>query len=673
MMKTTRTILSFGATAALLFTMAACTSQDPSSGAAIRTQVYEQHLTQQVFIETDHPYANNQTKEWEIAAPHGTTHLTLRFARFETEEGYDFVTFLDRDGAVLSRLSGAHTGETFDVDGDYVKIHFASDYSVTEWGLSIDSYSYVVQNDHPTDHRPYCGAIGSRSEGWYWGDTGELIKYASCADAGTPECRGITSRSEGWYVDGTGLIVWDNCHHTVRIAIAGEHCGPSIGYSCFDNLYCQGVPTNRIGGTGTCLATGACKEDADCTADGNVWNHVDCTGRASCNHEKCVWECTNPGPWSWTSVLLQGVESEHPYANSFEHTWTITRTGATKIKVDFSRIDLEPGYDWIAVAANGQAPQYIEGSHRNFTSQTFDGDTLNITLHSDYSVNDWGFKAIAVTYYEQLPEDSCNTTADCPTNQSCIPHYCINAFVPCYGHCARDTRCDDGSQLACRRAIPMCPEGTILAYQEACYVCVDPNTCQPPVAGAEGDPCDDAHQCQDGLMCKNVVDGHGTCHDTYWCEQATVGGDCGLLDHIMTVGRWTCNDHHCAWQTGVFHSEISSQDTPLTIPDNDANGVDSHVSVTALADSCTWNVAVDLNITHTYRGDLVVSLTDPSGHTAVLQNRHGGFADDLVFEHEAVTGLAQDDVNGTWTLNVSDHAAIDQGNLQSWTLHLDCQ
>ena len=66
--------------------------------------------------------------------------------------------------------------------------------------------------------RPSCGAVGSRSEGWYDGCTGELICWTSCAGA-EATCGAIGSRSEGWYSSaGTGsgcgggaLIRWDQC------------------------------------------------------------------------------------------------------------------------------------------------------------------------------------------------------------------------------------------------------------------------------------------------------------------------------------------------------------------------------------------------------------------------------------------------------------------------------
>lgn len=43
------------------------------------------------------------------------------------------------------------------------------------------------------------------------------------------------------------------------------------------------------------------------------------------------------------------------------------------------------------------------------------------------------------------------------------------------GECRKS--CDDGSVLMCRMMVPICPEGTRVAVQNGCYVCVDPETC----------------------------------------------------------------------------------------------------------------------------------------------------------------------------------------------------
>jgi len=424
--------------------------------------------------------------------------------------------------------------------------------------------------EEPPDglHKPVCDAIGSRSEGWYWEDTEELIKFENCADMSEPECEAIGSRSEGWYSD-NGLITWDSCHRTVRVAVWGESCGPSIGYSCHTGLYCQGLPgPGVIGGSGECLYTGSCKIAEDCSAEGNDWVHPMCVGYASCESGQCAWHCGSAPAevWSWTTVLLADVESEHPYNNNTERTWTVHRDGAAKMRLNIDRMEVEYNYDFVSVYVDGQEDlgQVFDGVHNNVWTREFDTDTLYVTLNTDYSVTGWGFKMASVSYYEKLPEGLCNTDADCADGQFCNPHQCFNPYEPCYGDCQ---------------------------------------------------------------------DGQG-------------GGQ----------------------QGGTFTS-IQKYD----VPDNDPAGITSPLEVQGLAE-CDLDVSVDVRIRHSYVGDLVVGLTDPSGARVVLWNREGGGQQDLALEGFSLPGqLAQSGGNGTWVLDVSDHAWMDTGTLETWTLNLDCR
>jgi len=84
------------------------------------------------------------------------------------------------------------------------------------------------------------------------------------------------------------------------------------------------------------------------------------------------------------------------------------------------------------------------------------------------------------------------------------------------------------------------------------------------------------------------------------------------------------------------------------------------------------DVAIDslklsLDLPHTYRGDLKVTLTSPSGKTATVHDRTGGGADDLkgTFDLSAFQG---EKTKGTWTLTVEDKARADTGSLKSWSL-----
>ena len=74
-----------------------------------------------------------------------------------------------------------------------------------------------------------------------------------------------------------------------------------------------------------------------------------------------------------------------------------------------------------------------------------------------------------------------------------------------------------------------------------------------------------------------------------------------------------------------------------------------------------------LDIGHTWKGDLVVSVTSPSGKTVTVADRKGGSADDIVgrFDLSAFEG---ESAKGEWTLTVSDKARRDTGTLRGWGL-----
>ena len=84
-------------------------------------------------------------------------------------------------------------------------------------------------------------------------------------------------------------------------------------------------------------------------------------------------------------------------------------------------------------------------------------------------------------------------------------------------------------------------------------------------------------------------------------------------------------------------------------------------------------VVVDLNITHTYQGDLQVSLTSPAGTQVVLHNRTGSGTDNIIGTYPTTLVPAGDlgafigeEMLGAWTLTVGDFAGGDVGTLNSW-------
>ncbi|MBB5208924.1 S8 family serine peptidase [Chiayiivirga flava] len=152
---------------------------------------------------------------------------------------------------------------------------------------------------------------------------------------------------------------------------------------------------------------------------------------------------------------------------------------------------------------------------------------------------------------------------------------------------------------------------------------------------------------------------------------------------------------------GVIADPVAASYTQapgLAIPDADPFGVfdmmavDEPFPVGALVD-----LRVEIDITHTYVGDLVVFLGAPDGRIVQLTANNGGGGNDFsgtVFDDDAaasITEVSEFDapftgefrpveplstlngvnVNGLWTLFVGDLYGFDVGTLDSWTLEME--
>ncbi|MBO6938531.1 MAG: proprotein convertase P-domain-containing protein [Deltaproteobacteria bacterium] len=119
------------------------------------------------------------------------------------------------------------------------------------------------------------------------------------------------------------------------------------------------------------------------------------------------------------------------------------------------------------------------------------------------------------------------------------------------------------------------------------------------------------------------------------------------------------SDRSCMDPAGSY----SSTET-VAIPDNDPTGASSTIEV---AEGGTISgLSVDVDITHTYRGDLTVTLSKGSTSVTLVANEGAG-ADDIV-ESFDVSDFDGEDAAGTWTLTVVDSANADTGNINGWSL-----
>lgn len=112
--------------------------------------------------------------------------------------------------------------------------------------------------------------------------------------------------------------------------------------------------------------------------------------------------------------------------------------------------------------------------------------------------------------------------------------------------------------------------------------------------------------------------------------------------------------------------EKFSSSVRVAIPDNNKQGIVSSLAVTSKPQG--RKVFVNLNITHPYIGDLVVTLTAANGKVVTLHSRAGGSADNIVKSYEVTSSLGQVDSVGNYKLAVQDLASRDVGNLVSWSV-----
>ncbi len=126
---------------------------------------------------------------------------------------------------------------------------------------------------------------------------------------------------------------------------------------------------------------------------------------------------------------------------------------------------------------------------------------------------------------------------------------------------------------------------------------------------------------------------------------------------------------------GAPGQTVRKSSTPeLPIPDNDSAGVRNTIRIDEAGSLASIKVNVD--ISHTFIGDLRLTLIAASGKQIVLHGRNGGSADNIRGSYDAastpgLSGLAGESIKGDWLLWVQDLAAVDRGTLNRWELEIE--
>lgn len=106
-----------------------------------------------------------------------------------------------------------------------------------------------------------------------------------------------------------------------------------------------------------------------------------------------------PAEGDWRDVSMASpIESEHPYKDRFEQTWTIEGPANAKfLRVVFSRVDLESNYDFVKLYdTKGVESEAISGTGENLVSGYVVGNKVTLKFTTDSSNVKWGFAVAKV-------------------------------------------------------------------------------------------------------------------------------------------------------------------------------------------------------------------------------------------------------------------------------------
>jgi serine protease AprX len=143
----------------------------------------------------------------------------------------------------------------------------------------------------------------------------------------------------------------------------------------------------------------------------------------------------------------------------------------------------------------------------------------------------------------------------------------------------------------------------------------------------------------------------------------------------VTVGEGQ-NLIHVDFVLPTIWSESVTWTGPQSVPDADPAGLVVTLPVTT--SDPVAGMAVSIDLSHTWVGDLTVELTSPSGTMIRLHDRSGSSDDDIVGTWDttltvdgpgSLTDVLGENPQGDWTLTVIDHVSNDSGSLLSCAIN----
>ena len=182
--------------------------------------------------------------------------------------------------------------------------------------------------------------------------------------------------------------------------------------------------------------------------------------------------------------------------------------------------------------------------------------------------------------------------------------------------------------------------------------------------------------------------------ETYTVSTAVIDDTAPTLESIQRYTPATANTDS---QTLVYKATFSEDVTGVTVSDftlspDSAGGESTSTStgqftqtrspyldipdLATVSDTITvpdsetaTSVSVEVDITHTYIGDLKIDIIAPDGTSITLHDNSGGSANDIDKSYDPLFGSIP--ISGVWTLQIHDNYNADPGVLNSWTLTIN--
>ncbi|KRD30229.1 hypothetical protein ASE35_19165 [Lysobacter sp. Root916] len=116
-------------------------------------------------------------------------------------------------------------------------------------------------------------------------------------------------------------------------------------------------------------------------------------------------------------------------------------------------------------------------------------------------------------------------------------------------------------------------------------------------------------------------------------------------------------------------AQTYSNAADVNIPDNNATGASSTITVSGRTGNAPSTAKVSVNVQHPFRGDVIVDLIAPDGTVYNLFNRPNvNDGTDHVIITDRVIDLSSETLNGAWKLRAADRAPQDVGYINSWSV-----